>query len=295
MFTPVEAAEADRLVEWGLQEDLGDAGDITSRAVIDPTTRGEARIVARQPGVVAGLPMLEVLRRRHPEFGIAAAENDGPVERGDVVAVLLGPLVTLLGLERLILNFLSHLGAIATLTSHYADAVADSRTVICDTRKTTPGWRYLEKYAVRIGGGTNHRIGLFDQVLIKDNHLAWLGEADPTPIKTAIERARNSTPPGTVVEIEVDTLEQFELAIREAPDIILLDNMSSETMAKAVARRAELGATSLLEASGGLGLAQIPELAQLGLDRVSVGALTHSAPSLDLSMELSKGRAEATS
>ena len=172
----------------------------------------------------------------------------------------------------------------ATLTARFVAEVEGTRAVILDTRKTTPGWRVLEKYAVRCGGGRNHRMGLFDAVLIKDNHLAWLArEADP--IGRAIASARAAVAPGTVVEVEVDTLDQLDRALACAPDIILVDNLGADAMAEAVRRRDRVAPGVRLEASGGITLATVGALARAGVDRVSVGALTHSAPALDIGLD----------
>ncbi|MGL5096046.1 MAG: carboxylating nicotinate-nucleotide diphosphorylase, partial [Planctomycetia bacterium] len=177
---------------------------------------------------------------------------------------------------------------VASLTARYVAAVAqapNNRAVVCDTRKTTPGWRLLEKYAVRVGGGTNHRFGLYDGVLIKDNHLAALARKHFNPIRVAVERARTANPPGTVVEVEVDTLEQLDQALAVVPDIVLLDNMPPAMMREAVARRDAVAPTVLLEASGGIHLETVAVVAATGVDRISVGALTHSAPALDLALD----------
>jgi nicotinate-nucleotide pyrophosphorylase (carboxylating) len=199
---------------------------------------------------------------------------------------------SLLALERLALNFLQRLSGIATVTAQFVSAVAGTRAAIYDTRKTTPGWRALEKYAVRCGGGFNHRFGLYDAVLIKDNHLAWLESAArpgaPHPITAAIAAARAHTPSGTTIEVEVDSLEQLDVALRCAPDIILVDNLGPEPVAEAVRRRDAVAPQVQLEASGGVTLDTVGALARTGVDRISVGALTHSAPALDLALDLSR-------
>jgi nicotinate-nucleotide pyrophosphorylase (carboxylating) len=190
----------------------------------------------------------------------------------------------LLAMERTALNFVQRLGGIATLTARFAAEVAGTRAAIYDTRKTTPGWRSLEKYAVRCGGGRNHRIGLYDAVLIKDNHLAWLA-ARPDPIGAAIAAARARAPAGTTVEVEVDSLEQLDRALECAPDLILVDNLGPEALAEAVCRRDARAPGVGLEASGGITLATVAALARSGVDRISVGALTHSAPALDVGLD----------
>jgi nicotinate-nucleotide pyrophosphorylase (carboxylating) len=206
-----------------------------------------------------------------------------------VVGQLAGPLRSLLAIERTALNFLQHLSGIATLTATYVSAVQGTRAAIYDTRKTTPGWRFLEKYAVRCGGGINHRFGLYDAVLIKDNHLAWIKDAAGLqardPFATAIASARKSARPGTTIEIEVDSLGQLELALAAEPDIVLLDNFTPEHVAQAVRLRDTTAPQIKLEASGGVNLASVRALAETGVDRISVGALTHSAPALDLALD----------
>jgi nicotinate-nucleotide pyrophosphorylase (carboxylating) len=291
-FNDAERTECKRLLLWGLEEDLGRAGDITSKAVIPSAAKGAAVVVARKAGVVAGLPALPLLTRMQG-FGVEVEllKSDGPVAAGDKLARYRGSLRGILAIERLGLNVLYRLSGVATLTSKYVAAVegmlsARAKSVeICDTRKTTPGWRRLEKYAVRIGGGTNHRMGLFDAVLIKDNHLAGLAEQDGNPIETAVKMAREAFPSGVVVEIEVDSLDQLRRALLVNPDIVLLDNMNVETLADAVKLRNELNSTALLEASGGVNLEVIRDIAVTGVDRISVGALTHSAVGFDVALD----------
>ncbi len=194
---------------------------------------------------------------------------------------------SILAVERIALNFLQHLSGIATLTRRYVDAVAGTKAKILDTRKTLPGWRMLEKYAVRMGGGTNHRLSLFDGILIKDNHLAAMRNVAPgagDPIKAAIERCREANP-SMPVEIEVDSREQLEVALACKPDIILLDNMTIDQIREAVWRRDSQSAATLLEASGGIDLGSVRWIAETGVDRISVGAITHSAPALDIALD----------
>jgi nicotinate-nucleotide pyrophosphorylase (carboxylating) len=290
-FGDSEERNADLLIAQALAEDLGAPGDITSTAIIPGHARGAASIVARAPGVLAGLPVVERLVSR---FDMASTwqprSTDGDVlEPGTEIARLAGSVRSLLALERTALNFLARLSGVASLTARFVASVAHTRAKIYDTRKTTPGWRALEKYAVRCGGGCNHRFGLYDAVLIKDNHLVWLhgpeaaGPADP--IAGAIARARSGTPPGTKIEIEVDSLEQFDRALRSAPDIILLDNLRREHLAEAVRRRDSIAPYVELEASGGVTLATVAALAETGVDRISAGALTLSAPALDVAMD----------
>ncbi|MHB1560827.1 MAG: carboxylating nicotinate-nucleotide diphosphorylase [Isosphaeraceae bacterium] len=279
------------LLPLALAEDLGQVGDITSAATIPSQARGAARLVARSPGVLAGLP---VAARLALEFelwdGWQPLMADGDrLEPGAVVARLAGPMRSLLAFERTALNFLQRLSGIATLTARFVAATAGTRAAILDTRKTTPGWRALEKYAVRCGGGRNHRFGLYDAVLIKDNHLAWLatsgGPDRDEPIAAAVAAARANVPAGTEVEVEVDTLDQLDAALRSGPDIILVDNLGPEGMAEAIRRRDAANPRIQLEASGGITLATVGAIAATGVDRISVGALTHSAPALDLAMD----------
>ncbi len=279
---------ADVLIDLALAEDLGEAGDVTTSALIPADAEGVGEFVARSPGVVAGLPVLERLIARHGLLpGWAPRVTDSaPVGPGDSIASIAGPVRTLLSLERILLNFLQRLSGIASLTARYASAVDGTRAKILDTRKTTPGWRALEKYAVRCGGGTNHRFGLFDAILIKDNHLASIGASHADPIAEAIRRSRIAVPDGGFVEIEVDTLDQFDRALACGPDIILVDNLGPEALAEAVRRRDARAPSVLLESSGGVTLATVRPLAETGVDRISIGALTHSAPALDIGLDL---------
>jgi nicotinate-nucleotide pyrophosphorylase (carboxylating) len=290
-FGVLEHQNLEFLVERALEEDLGSEGDITSRATIPADDRGATRLVARASGVLAGLPAVEHISRK---FELASGWRphltDGDLlEPGSFIGRLAGPMRSLLAMERITLNFLQRLSGIATLTARYVAAVKGTRAVIYDTRKTTPGWRFLEKYAVRCGGGSNHRFGLYDAVLIKDNHLAWIketgGPSGAEPIATAIAAARGTTALGTTVEIEVDSLEQFELALARHPDIILVDNLGPEHVAKAVRRRDAAAPHVKLEASGGVNLETVRALAETGVDRISIGALTHSAPALDVALD----------
>jgi nicotinate-nucleotide pyrophosphorylase (carboxylating) len=285
-FTPAEVEACRQLVELALAEDLDDAGDRTSQAVIPPHLPGRAEFVARAPGVLAGLPAAEmVLSEVDPHLHWQPLLEDGSsLKPGDRIARITGHMASILAGERTALNFLQRLSGVATQTRRYADQVAGLPCQLLDTRKTTPGWRLLEKYAVRMGGGHNHRIGLFDGVLIKDNHLAALGS--PGAITRAVRLARQTVGPG--LSVEVDTPEQFEEALAARPDIILLDNMPPELMRKCVARRNEVtGPAVRLEASGGVTLATLRAIAETGVDRVSVGALTHSAVALDIALDYS--------
>ncbi len=289
-FGPAEHANARALVALALSEDLGEAGDVTASATIPPEAIGSARFVARTPGVVAGLPVAAlVVEAFGPDLRFEPARSDGErIERGDVLARVEGSMRSLLSAERTALNFLQRLGGVASLTARFVAEVEGTKAVILDTRKTTPGWRALEKYAVRCGGGTNHRIGLYDAILIKDNHLAYLLDGGD-PIGQALHAARASAVPGLkFVEVEVDDLEQLDRALECSPDIILVDNLGPEALAEAVRRRDGRSPGVLLEASGGVSLATVGALARSGVDRISVGAITHSAPSLDVGLDFDR-------
>jgi nicotinate-nucleotide pyrophosphorylase (carboxylating) len=265
--------------------------DLTSETTIPENARGSARFVARQSGVVAGLPVVDRVACR---FGLATwlrplVQDGDRVDRGTALAEIAGSMRALLMFERTALNFLQRLSGVATLTAEFVAEVAGTKAVILDTRKTTPGARALEKYAVRRGGGVNHRFGLYDAVLIKDNHLAWLaflGQTDP--IGAAVAAARAKARDGTVVEVEVDSLEQFDRAIECKPDIILVDNLGPDALAEAVRRRDARAPGIQLEASGGVNLKTVGALARTGVDRISVGALTHSAPALDIGLDFDR-------
>jgi nicotinate-nucleotide pyrophosphorylase (carboxylating) len=276
------------LVELGLDEDLGCAGDITSRALVSESFAGTACFVARQRGVLAGLDAVRMIFEMVPggaAFGPQCGDGSGLVT-GQVIARVAGPLRALLAAERLALNFLQRLSGVATATRAYVDAIAGTAAAIYDTRKTTPGWRVLEKYAVRAGGGRNHRMGLSDAVLIKDNHLvAWRTAARGQTLADAVRAARASAPSGIVVEIEVDTIAQLRDALGGRPDIVLLDNMPLDQMREAVALRNQLSGGVELEASGGVTIGTVRSVADAGVDRISVGAITHSAPALDIALD----------
>jgi nicotinate-nucleotide pyrophosphorylase (carboxylating) len=288
-FGPVERRCADVLIGLALEEDLAQVGDITSSATIPSDLWGNARFVARAPGVLAGLMVVERLVEQFevsPQWRPHHADGDR-LEHGTLIAEISGPVRSILALERTALNFLQRLSGIATLTARFVAATQGTSAAIFDTRKTTPGWRILEKYAVRCGGGRNHRLGLHDAVLIKDNHLAALqSQGGIDPITAAITAARAYAPSGSVVEVEVDSLEQLDRALVSAPDIILVDNLGADALAEAVRRRNQTAPDVELEASGGVTLDTVEALARTGVDRISVGALTHSAAALDIALDL---------
>ncbi len=276
-----------------LEEDLNGVGDLTSQATIPRELVGRAAFVARSDGIVAGLPaalsVFANFKPLTPEDDFQPLSEDGVhVRPGDQLAIMTGSLWTVLLVERTALNFLQHLSGIATLTRKYVDAIAGTHAEIFDTRKTTPGWRLLEKYAVRCGGGKNHRVGLFDGILIKDNHLAALG-GGRAAIRKAVELSRAAAPEGVFVEVEVDDLDQLEAALESRPDIVLLDNMSLDMLRQAVGRRNAAAPMVQLEASGGVTLDTVRAIAETGVDRISVGALTHSAPALDIGLDYLPG------
>lgn len=283
------------LLRLAIAEDFGSLGDCTSNALVGDEVVGRANVVARRTGVVAGLPAVEMtLRVINGWLQWSPRTEDGrSVTAGQCVGTIEGPARGLLGAERTLLNVLGRLSGIATLTRRYVDAVADTKARIYDTRKTTPGWRRLEKYAVRCGGGHNHRGGLDEAVLIKDNHLALgarsAGVAAFTPAE-AVDRARRfveklGQQSAMIVEVEVDTLEQLDTVLGSRPDIVLLDNMAPEQLREAVRRRDAAGVPVELEASGGVDLTTVRAIAEAGVDRISVGALTHSAVALDFGLD----------
>ncbi|MGF1650658.1 MAG: carboxylating nicotinate-nucleotide diphosphorylase [Hyphomicrobiaceae bacterium] len=269
-------------VAAALAEDLGLVGDITTTATIPADARATARFRARSEGVVAGLDVAAAaFHSLDPSVGFSAAIPDGVrIGAGAILAEVSGPARAVLTGERVALNFLGRMSGIATLTQHYVDAVAGTHATIVDTRKTTPGLRAFEKYAVRCGGGGNHRIGLFDAVLIKDNHIAVAGG-----VEAALSAARRIAGHMVRIEIEVDTLEQLELVLAHStlPDAVLLDNMNPAELAEAVRR---VAGRCLTEASGGVSLATVRAIAEAGVDLISVGALTHSAPVLDIGLDI---------
>jgi nicotinate-nucleotide pyrophosphorylase (carboxylating) len=273
--------EIDEAVTRALTEDLGRAGDVTSIAVVPETTAARARVVARQAGTIAGLPLVEsTFRKLAPSIGLTARARDGDqVEAQSTLMMVEGSARAVLAAERVALNFLGSLSGVATATSEFVRHVAHTRTRICCTRKTTPGLRALQKYAVRCGGGFNHRFGLDDAVLIKDNHIAVAGG-----IAAALTRARSVVGHLVKVEIEVDSLAQLAEALAAGgADVVLLDNMDAPTLRRAVEM---VGGRLVIEASGGVTLDTVAAIAETGVDYVSSGALTHSAPSLDVALDI---------
>ncbi len=283
-FTPSERDACQRLVTMALAEDLAQVGDLTSQTVIPEDLQGTAAINTRVDGVLCGLPAAElVLASVDPRLALKPIQKDGDrIVAGMQVGMLSGPMRSLLTAERTVLNFMQYLSGIATLTRKYVDCVAGLKCQILDTRKTLPGYRQLAKYAVRCGGGHNHRMGLHDGILIKDNHLAALGPGTAS-VAEAVKHARSGA--SVPIEVEVDTLEQLDVALTARPDIILLDNMKPDLLREAVRRRDAQARQIKLEASGGVTLTTLRAIAESGVDCVSIGALTHSAPALDLGLD----------
>ena len=282
----IDWGRADMLIELALNEDLDTVGDVTTNSVIPEEMESRAVLRCKTDGtVVAGLPVAErVFKLVESRLEFKAIREDGEVcNAGDEIASVEGPVRGILTGERTALNFLQRLSGIATTTSKYVQALAGSKTVLLDTRKTTPGYRNLEKYAVAVGGGANHRMGLFDRVMIKDNHreLAALGGGD-NAIAWAVKRAR-SQHPELEIEVEADTVEEAAQAADAGVEYILLDNMSNEMMAEAVKVIAGRAKT---EASGGITIERLPEIGRLGVDFVSSGALTHSVKAADISLDI---------
>jgi nicotinate-nucleotide pyrophosphorylase (carboxylating) len=284
-FDSLESQACQVLVDLAIREDLGDLGDITSRPLIEDRGQGTAICRARQAGVIAGLDAFAmVFRTLDASTDIAYRLQDGQhVTAGNEVAHVRGKVQTILAGERSALNFLQRLSGIASLTAQFVATAAGTRATILDTRKTLPGWRRLEKYAVRCGGASNHRIGLFDAVLIKDNHLAALGGARVLP--EALARVRKAVSSEVPIIVEVDDLQALETALRQNPKVVLLDNFSVSQIRDAVRRRDAIAPSVLLEVSGGVTLASVQTIANTGVDRISVGAITHSAPALDIGLD----------
>jgi nicotinate-nucleotide pyrophosphorylase (carboxylating) len=283
----------DRLIELSLDEDLGAAGDVTSNALVPPDAMGSAELVAKEQLVLAGLDAFtRVFHYVDPEVQVEPLRSEGEELKPKAVAARLsGRLRSLLAAERTALNIVQRMSGIATLSQQAMTAVRGSKLKVLDTRKTPPGLRALSKQAVRLGGATNHRFGLFDGVLIKDNHIAAVGGS----IKEALRRAHENAPQLVKIEIEVTNLKQLAEAIEGGADVVMLDNMDDEQIRQAV----ELAAGRVpLEVSGGITLERLPRLAKLGVDFVSMGSLTHSARAMDLSLEIATtrgtGRARAS-
>ena len=285
------------IVQLAIKEDIGD-GDITSKIFIPDGSESEGMLVAKEAGIVAGLPVAGYVLSQIDENLIFTSNiEDGSMARkGTILGSVKGLTLSLLSAERMVLNFLQRLSGIATSTNMFAERIKGYRTQIMDTRKTAPGWRYLEKYAVRAGGGINHRMGLYDQILIKDNHLKAMGtEKENDTISRLVKKAREQIKNGTLIEVEVEDLCQIKEVMDAGVDIILFDNMEPSKMKKAVEMVKELensrdagdGRAILTEASGNITIENVEEYADAGVDRISVGAITHSARVLDISFDIS--------
>lgn len=270
-------------VRAALLEDWGRAGDITAQATLSPEIGARAVIAARRPGRLSGLDLAAAaFRLSDPSIEVERLARDGDrLEPGDVVMRICGPARGMLSAERVALNYLGHLSGVATATAAFADRIAHTKARIVCTRKTTPGLRAFEKYAVRCGGGANHRFGLDDAILIKDNHIAVAGG-----VRDAIEASRRFAGHLVRIEVEVDTLDQLREALQARPDVVMLDNMPPETLREAVAIA---GGRVVLEASGGVTLDSVAAIAETGVDLISVGWITHSAPVLDLGLDIEIG------
>ncbi len=279
---------ARRLVKLALEEDLGDVGDLTSLSTIPSDLNATVNIVSRQSGVACGLAVLPIVfEELSAALTVEYQIDDGDtVSEQTLIASLIGPVRALLTGERTVLNFMTLLSGIASRTAEFVAEVQHTKAIILDTRKTFPGYRLLQKYAVRCGGGTNHRMGLYDGILIKDNHIA--ARCDST-CAAAVADARRYAIAHHVnpkIEIEVDSLQQLQDALRELPEIVLLDNMTPAMLKQAVAiRDASASCSTLLEASGGVTLQTVRAIAESGVDRISIGSLTHSSPAMDIGFD----------
>ncbi len=307
-FSKETAADALQLIELSLTEDTGSATlesgvDCTTDAIVPHESTASAAFVSRQHGIVSGVEVARLVVDNYaPRVELACEIADSEaVSPKQTIATLSGPAHDILTIERTCLNFMCKLSGISTLAREFVDLVSGTKAQVLDTRKTTPGWRRLEKYAVACGGGTNHRMGLYDAVMLKDNHLAFFRSQvanDSEIIPQALAQSRqwildhsDSLPNGdkTILQLEVDTLDQFKVAINGSsstvPDIVLLDNMTTDQLSKAVEIRNATAPAVLLEASGGVNLKTIAAIAQTGVDRISVGALTHSALNFDIGLD----------
>ncbi len=285
------------IVQLAIKEDIGD-GDITSKIFIPDGSKTEGMLIAKEAGVVAGLPVAGYVLSQIDENLILTSniEDGSRVKKGTIIGSVKGLTLSLLSAERLVLNFLQRLSGIATVTNRFAEKIKGYRTQIMDTRKTAPGWRYLEKYAVRVGGGINHRMGLYDQILIKDNHLKTMGsEKENGAISRFVRKAREQIENGMLIEVEVEDLCQIKEVMDAGVDIILFDNMEPSKIREAVGMVKEFeknqgagtGNAILTEASGNITIENVEEYADAGVDRISVGAITHSARALDISFDIS--------
>ena len=281
----IDWKRVDTLIALALEEDLGDAGDVTTLAVVPEAAKCRAVLLCKEPDMaLCGLPVAErVFHTVDPELKFVPLRREGDVcQKGDVLAEISGSARSVLTAERTALNFIQRLSGVATAAHRCAAAVAGTKTAVLDTRKTTPGYRNLEKYAVAVGGAENHRIGLYDRVMIKDNHREMAAMEGDGAIPRAVERARRAYP-DLEIEVEADTLDDVRAAAECGVEHIMLDNMDDETMKRAAAIAA---GRAKLEASGGITLERLPRIAKIGVDFISVGALTHSVKSADISLDI---------
>ncbi len=278
-MTKKELESAEHLINLALEEDVA-SGDITTDNLIPAESRKKAFMIAKADGVIAGLPVAEmVFRKLDKDLKWEPEITEGTrVKKGDIIVRFEATYRALLTAERTALNFFQRMSGIATMSGLYADAVKDSKTVILDTRKTLPGFRMLDKYAVKTGGASNHRIGLFDMVMIKDNHIDIAGG-----ITAAVNQIKNKIAPGIKIEVETTSLEQVHEALEAGADIIMLDNMDNATMTQAVQ---QINGKAKVEASGNMTLERLKEVAATGVDYISIGALTHSVQALDISQRI---------
>jgi nicotinate-nucleotide pyrophosphorylase (carboxylating) len=277
------AAAIERLVRLALEEDAP-WGDLSAQAFLQEGATVEAKLVAREPGVLCGEDVFRAAMVLTGDIAVRFASHDADtLTKGEILAVVSGPARAVLQAERVALNFVQRLSGIATLTARYVAEVVGTRARITDTRKTTPGLRLLERYAVRCGGGHNHRFSLSDAVMLKDNHLALLARQSHQTLAEAIEAGRTRLPHTTHIEVEVDTLDQIEAVLAARIDTLMLDNFTTTDLREGVRR---VGGRALVEASGGITLERIREIAATGVDLISVGALTHSARALDLGLDI---------
>jgi nicotinate-nucleotide pyrophosphorylase (carboxylating) len=277
----ISPLEVEASVNRALEEDLGRAGDVTSIATVPEDTRGRAIVVARKPGVVSGLPWVDAaFRRLSPEMNITASARDGAaITSGAKLMTIEGNARAILSAERTALNFIGHMSGIATATAEFVKRIAHTKARIICTRKTAPGLRAVEKYAIRCGGGYNHRFGLDDAMLIKDNHIAVAGG-----ISAVLKRAKQAAGHLVKIEIEVDSLEQLEEVLKVAlADVVLIDNFDPDSMRRAVAM---VAGRLIVEASGGITLASAAAIAETGVDYLSSGSLTHSVQNLDIGLDI---------
>ncbi|MEE9200860.1 MAG: carboxylating nicotinate-nucleotide diphosphorylase [Candidatus Brocadiales bacterium] len=293
MELPIDTKEKEIqvLIDTAIGEDIG-GGDVTTDSLVPEWLEAVGEFIIREPGVVAGLPVArEVYKKLSADVSFEYVVADGAtLLPGRVIATVSGPARAILLGERVVLNFLQRLSGIATLTARYVEKIKGHKARIYDTRKTTPGWRTLEKYAVKTGGGKNHRMGLYDQILIKDNHLKILEEGQV--LTKAVREAREKAPQWMLIEVETRTLDEVEEALAARPDIIMLDNMSVEDISRAMDVVVGVGLEKppIIEVSGDVTLDNVEEIARMGPNWISVGALTHSAKALDIALDV-KGRA----